>query len=223
MALHHTGRSLRKAPSQAGGQPRLTVAGPSAGARAVVLLLHGGRASGVEAAPRGLEYLRMLPFMRAAAGAPPGGDVATWLLRYRVRGWNAPTMHPLQDAHWALAEARRLHPGAPVVLVGHSMGGRVALRSAGEPGVVGVCALAPWIEPDEPAPSRTDVSVLIAHGERDTVTDPAVSAAYAGRIGATYVPVPGEGHALIRRPIFWHRLVKGYVASVLGTGHPPTV
>ncbi|WP_438949092.1 LLM class flavin-dependent oxidoreductase, partial [Streptomyces harbinensis] len=39
--------------------------------------------------------------------------------------------------------AARLGP-VPVVLVGHSMGGRAALRAAGHPAVTGVVALAPW-------------------------------------------------------------------------------
>ena len=70
--------------------------------------------------------------------------VAVWLLCYRYRGWNRPDLDPVADARWALAEIRRAHPGVPVALVGHSMGGRVALRVADEPGVVAVCALAPW-------------------------------------------------------------------------------
>jgi len=39
-------------------------------------------------------------------------------------------------------------------LVGHSMGGRTALRCAADQAVVGVCALAPWIEPGEPVQDR---------------------------------------------------------------------
>jgi pimeloyl-ACP methyl ester carboxylesterase len=57
--------------------------------------------------------------------------------------------------------------------------------------------------------------VLIAHGDRDRVTDPVASSAYAARTGATFVPVPGEGHTLLRRPIFWQRLVTGFVTNLL--------
>lgn len=218
MTTHPTTRPLRNSAMTVDPlrDPRLAVAGPHDGARGVVLLLHGGRATGVEAAPRGLAYLRMAPFARSVIRATRGRDIAVWLLRYRVRGWNAPTLHPVQDARWALEEARRLHPGAPIALVGHSMGGRVALRLAGEPGVVGVCALAPWLEAHEPAPQRAGASVLIAHGDRDRVTDPAVSAAYAARVGAAFVTVPGESHAMLRRPVFWSRLVTGYVRTTLG-------
>jgi pimeloyl-ACP methyl ester carboxylesterase len=207
-------------------QPRLERTGPESGARAVVLVLHGGAAESHAPGRRGLAWLRMVPFARGL-GAP---GVAVWMLRYRYRGWNA-AEDPLADARWALGEARRSHPGAPIVLVGHSMGGRVALRLAGEPDVAGVCALAPWIEPGEPVPSGEPVAsgasvpaggagtrrsaVLIAHGDRDQVTDPIASAAYAARTGASFVPVPGESHALLRRPIFWQRLVTGFVTSVL--------
>jgi pimeloyl-ACP methyl ester carboxylesterase len=196
-------------------QPRLVTNGPAAGARAVVLVLHGGRVTGTTAARRGAAYARMVPFARGIRRAVRGRDVAVWSLLYRVRGWNEPAQDPVQDGRWALAEARRLHPGAPIVLVGHSMGGRVALRLAADEDVAGVCALAPWIEPGEPWRPVT-ASVLIAHGDEDRMTDPAASAAYATRIGASFVPVPGETHALLRRPIFWQRLVTGFVTTVLG-------
>jgi alpha-beta hydrolase superfamily lysophospholipase len=222
MVSNPTGQRLRRTTMTAGTHtdPRLVTSGPRTGARAVVLLLHGGQATGTEPAARGLAYLRMAPFARSVVRATRDRDVAVWLLRYRVRGWNEPVKHPLQDGRWALGEARRLHPDAPLVLIGHSMGGRVALRLTAEPGVAGVCALAPWVEFGEPAPPRSTASVLIAHGDRDRVTDPEASAAYAARIGATFVPVPGEGHAMLRRPIFWSRLVTGFVASTLGVTSP---
>jgi alpha-beta hydrolase superfamily lysophospholipase len=194
-------------------EPRLTVSGPRSGARAVVLLLHGGRATSTAASPRGLAYLRMVPFARALRRP----EVAVWLLRYRVRGWNGKAQDPVRDARWALAEARRLHPGAPIVLVGHSMGGRAALRLVTEPGVVGICALAPWIEPGDEAIRPATARVLLAHGADDRVTDPSASALYAARIGASFVPVPGETHTLLHRPLFWTRLVTGFVADVLGS------
>lgn len=199
-----------------GREPHLAVAGPAAGAKVVVLVLHGGRADSLEVSPRGSAYLRMVPFAWAIQRATRGRDVAVWLLRYRVRGWNAPTLHPVQDARWALDEARRVHPGAPIVLVGHSMGGRTALRLAGEPDVVGVCALAPWIEAGEPVPQRSGTSVLIAHGDGDRTTDPVQSQSYAARIGASFVRVPGETHAMLHRPLFWNRLVTGFVTTTLG-------
>jgi alpha-beta hydrolase superfamily lysophospholipase len=197
-------------------QPQLGTRGPATGARAVVLMLPGGRAAGEMPARRGAAWARMVPFARGVARATRGREVAVWSLRYRVRGWNEPAQDPVTDGLWALDEARRSHPGAPIVLVGHSMGGRVALRLAGEPDVAGVCALAPWLEAGEPWRPVTG-SVLIAHGDQDRVTDPVASAAYAEQIGASFVPVPGEAHALLRRPVFWQRLVTGFVTTVLDT------
>jgi alpha-beta hydrolase superfamily lysophospholipase len=194
-------------------QPRLTESGPRANARAVVVLLHGGRVTSTAPSPRGLAYLRMVPFAHALRRR----GTAVWLLRYRVRGWNGSAQDPVRDARWALAEAARRHPGAPIVLVGHSMGGRAALRLADEPGVAGVCALAPWIEPGDQVIRPATAKVLLAHGTDDRVTDPSASALYAARIGASFVPVPGETHGLLRRPVFWTRLVTGFVADVLGS------
>jgi alpha-beta hydrolase superfamily lysophospholipase len=161
----------------------------------------------------------MVPFAWSLAHATRGREVAVWLVRYRVRGWNGAAEDPVRDARWALAEAARRHPGAPVVLIGHSMGGRVALRLVNEPGVAGVCALAPWIEPGDPVIRPVSAKVLLAHGDHDRVTDPSASARYAARIGASFVPVPGEGHSLLRRPVFWTRLVTGFVPNVLEDSH----
>jgi pimeloyl-ACP methyl ester carboxylesterase len=198
--------------------PLLDVSGPATGAHAVVLVLPGGTATSTARARRGAAYLRMVPFARAVAWSTRGRNVAVWTLRYRVRGWNGAAEDPVRDGCWALDEARRLHPGASIVLVGHSMGGRVAVRLAGEPDVVGVCALAPWIEVGEPAP-RPGATILIAHGDADRLTDPGSSAAYAARIGASFVPVPGETHALLHRPVFWTRLVTAFVTSALEGAH----
>jgi alpha-beta hydrolase superfamily lysophospholipase len=218
MPSYPAGRRLRTTRVSA-ELPRLTIFGPAAGARAVVLLLHGGRATSTARSRRGLAYLRMLPFAWSVARATRGREVAVWLLRYRVRGWNGAAEDPLPDARWALAEARRRHPGATIVLIGHSMGGRVALRLVNEPEVAGVVTLAPWIEPADPVVPPLTATVLLAHGDRDRVTDPTASAAYAARIGASFVPVPGESHGLLRRPVFWTRLATGFVTSVLGDPH----
>lgn len=213
---------MSKHPTGSGPAPALDMSGPPEHARAVVLVLPGGTATSAAPARRGVAYLRMVPFARAIGWHTRGGNVAVWTLRYRLRGWNGGADDPVHDARWALERARRLHPGAPIVLVGHSMGGRVALRLAGEPGVVGVCALAPWIEVGDPAP-RPGAAIVIAHGDADRVTSPALSAAYAGRVGASFVPVPGERHALLRRPVFWIRLVTAFVASVLPLPAGPVI
>jgi dienelactone hydrolase len=104
----------------------------------------------------------------------------------------------------------------PIVLVGHSMGGRVALRVADAALVVGVVGLAPWCDPADPVRQLAGQDVLIAHGTRDRITSPAGSLAFAQRaqdVGAHVerLEIDGETHAMLRRPRLWHELASGYV------------
>lgn len=213
--------------------PRIDAAGraPAPPLRGAVLVLHGGRPKGRDAAGGfGLAHLRMVPFGQALAraGAPRGIDVG--LLRYRYRGWNEPDLDPVADARWALDELRRRHGDVPVVLVGHSMGARAALRVGDAPTVAGVAALAPWIGRGEPyrhlarspGPGPT---VLIAHGDRERMTDPAASLAFAERVAGVSdrvarFEVHGDGHAMLRRAGEWHALVTRFALDVLGAGEP---
>jgi dienelactone hydrolase len=100
------------------------------------------------------------------------------------------------------------------------MGGRVALRVADEPGVVAVCALAPWTTAKDHVDQLADTAVLIAHGELDTVTNPADSHAYAERAALVsdrvrHLVVSGEGHAMLRRARDWKLLVRRFVLDAL--------
>lgn len=195
---------------------------------AVVLLAHGGKAhSTAPARRRGLAYWRMLPFARALERAGRGhrtghgSGIAVYLLRYRVRGWNGPAADAHVDAVRALAELAERHPGRPVVLVGHSMGGRAVLRAAGAPGVVAVCGLAPWLDATDPVDQLAGRSVLIAHGDRERMTDPAASYAYALRARrvtdrVARFDVHGDGHAMLRRAGDWTALVRRFVLGELG-------
>ncbi|GAA2982662.1 Alpha/beta hydrolase family protein [Actinokineospora diospyrosa] len=192
-------------------------------ARAVALVLHGGREHSHAPTSRfQLAYLRMVPFAKAIARRGAGHGIATWLLRDRLRGWNAPDLDPVHDARWALDEVRRVHGDVPVVLVGHSMGGRVALRVADDPSVIAVCALAPWTPQGEPVEQLADREVLIAHGVLDRMTDPRLSYDYARRAKAVTdrvarFDVHGERHAMLRRADQWTRLVTGFVLGAFTT------
>ncbi|MFL6167008.1 MAG: alpha/beta hydrolase [Ornithinibacter sp.] len=185
----------------------------------VVLVLHGGAAA--SRAPitwRCLAVLRMVPFA-TAIHRRAGDRLAVVRLKNRVRGWNGTRQDPLQDARWALDRIRHVLPRRPVVLVGHSMGGRVALQLSGEPDVVGVAALAPWVEFDtrQPPPG---VSVLLAHGSNDRVTDPRRTDVLAKRytrdgVDLRYVEVEGGIHSMLRYPRIWHEAVADFVTDVL--------
>ncbi|GAA3050404.1 alpha/beta hydrolase [Actinokineospora globicatena] len=208
----------------AGPEPKITVYGSgTGGVRAVVLVLHGGREHGHGRVGRHqLAYLRMVPFAKDIARHGAEHGVVAWVLRNRFRGWNAPDLHPVQDARWALAEVRRVHGDVPVILVGHSMGGRVALRVADDPSVIAVCALAPWTPQGEPVEQLADREVLIAHGVLDRMTDPRLSYDYARRAKevtdrVARFDVRGERHAMVRRADQWTRLVTGFVLGALAT------
>src|SRR6195952_3961871 len=109
--------------------PRLEPAIPhGSGTAGVALVLHGGRPDGhQDAGGFLLSHVRMVPFGQAIARAGASRGVETGLLRYRVRGWNAPdgaTEHadrgfsapdPVRDARWALDDVRRRHgPDVPI-------------------------------------------------------------------------------------------------------------
>ena len=185
----------------------------------VVLVLHGGADKGHRPVTwAGLAVLRMLPFA-VSLRHRAGGRLAVVRLKNRVKGWNGIEQDPVQDARWALERIRRTLPGAPVALVGHSMGGRVALQLAADPDVVAVAALAPWVEGDARQP-RPGVQVLLMHGTGDRMTDPRRTAVIARRweasgVDVTYVPVKGERHAMLRRASYWHRAVADFVTEAL--------
>ena len=198
---------------------KVTKRGATGGVRAVVLVLHGGQEKSKIRATRWYPaYWRMIPFTRNLSRVP---QLAVWQLCNTYLGWNEPDLDPVTDARRALEEIRRVHPGVPVALVGHSMGGRVALRVADDPAVVGICALAPWTPEGEPVAQLAGRTVLIAHGDRDDTTDPALSYTYAGRAKevtdtVARFDVRGETHALLLRYREWTRLVRRFTLGVLG-------
>ena len=190
--------------------------------RGVVLLIHGGAETGTSRVRwSGLAALRMSPFALAITrrARRAGDDVAVLRLKNRVRGWNGAAQDPLRDARWALDRVRGTLPGIPVVLVGHSMGGRVVLRLADEPAVAGVVALAPWIAADARRP-RAGIPVLLVHGTKDRITDPRRTAALAKRWSAAgvdvcHVVVAGGDHPMLRQASRWHDTVADLVSEAL--------
>lgn len=200
----------------------LSRGGRPGAARAAVLLLPGGRADAPEPPP-GLD----LPALRVRAFAPAirrrsaGHPVLIGQVRYRHRGWNGAHAHPVADTLRALAELRELAGPVPVVLVGHSMGARAALRAAADPQVRGVVALAPWCPPGEPVAQLRDRTVIALHDERDRITSAADTWAHLARARAAGarvegIPMPAGGHAMLRDARRWHRVTAQYATALLG-------
>lgn len=201
--------------------PRLTVRAAAGTTRAVVLVLHGGQSDSVApTSPAQLAAARMVPFARGLQRAGRGHGLAVWTLHYSYRGWNGAQASPLADVGWALAEVRHRDGDVPVLLLGHSMGGRAALRAAGDPSVRAVLALAPWLPDGEPVRQLAGRRVLIAHGSRDRVTSPRGSRAYTERAAAvtpqvSWLSVRGDTHAMLVRFRTWQRLAIRFTLSCL--------
>lgn len=201
-------------------QPDLRWTTRPAGAEAVVLVLHGGAdQSRRENEWWHLPVLRLLPVANAVARAGRG-RVAVARLRFAIRGWNGPEASPLPDARWALEQIRAAYPGLPIGIVGHSMGGRVALHVAADPDVRAIVGLGSWVERDDVAHGGPGLSALLIHGDRDRITAPRGSARMArdlARLGvdASYEEIAGEGHAFLRHPLRLHRRVAGWLSGRL--------
>lgn len=201
----------------------------AASPEAAVLVLHGGRADGLDAPPPwNLPSARMRPYLRTLARATEGRNVVVGAVRYRYRGWNGPRGDAARDAERALEELHLLAGPVPVVLVGHSMGGRAALRVAGDDLVTGVVGLAPWCPPGEPVEHLRQRSLVLLHGDRDRMTDPrgswelAVRAREAGA-RSCHLTVAGGDHAMLRRAGLWHTRTAESVRGLLGFGPLPEV
>ncbi|MFC7574656.1 alpha/beta hydrolase [Klenkia terrae] len=149
----------------------------------MALFCHGGTAAS-QAPPkdRALSLVRMRAFERFVRDDLGGRGVETALVRYRVAGWNGEAADAYQDVHWSIEALRAdLGKDVPIVLVGHSMGGRAALKAGGDPQVTAVCALAPWTPPGEPVMQLRDQTVVILHGSGDRWVPAKLSADFAVR------------------------------------------
>lgn len=205
----------RRAPD---GAVLSTTSAPAA-ANAVVLILPGGGADSFQPTRWcSLAVLRMIPFARAVARRDR--SAAVYRLRFSIRGWNGDGSAVLRDTRWALAVLREHHAGAPIVLLGHSMGGRVALLTGGDPDVTGVVLLAPWAPSDAPVRQLEGRSVVVIRGGRDRVISPRSSDPWVSRVASsaavlTQQMLPWAGHAMLRRFWIWHRLAADGVHDIL--------
>ena len=193
--------------------------------RGVVVVAHGGQeVSTARTTALQPAVLRMIPVAAAIGRAVRGRGVVIRRPRFGVRGWNGPQASPVHDLDELLDGIRVEFGRVPVVLIGHSMGARAALRAAGHPCVAAVAGLAPWLPPGEPVEQLAGRNILLAHGTADLVTRPADTWAYAGRARAltavAEIQVRGGEHAMVRRAALWHSLAAAFTGVSLGLPPP---
>jgi pimeloyl-ACP methyl ester carboxylesterase len=205
-----------------GAELRLT----NAGAERTVICVNGGQGNEVPGTwSATLEYL-------VHTLAPRLPVLAFGEVRYRIKSWRVLDMC-IEDCRAAIATTE-----GPVLLLGFSMGGAVAISAADEPRVGGVVGLAPWI------PDRLDLAPLtgkrldVLHGSLDRWLPgiPGVSASLSRRgfdraraIGAdgSYTLIHGGVHGLalrgpggrllpLPRAAAWTRLVAAQLADFAG-------
>ena len=204
------------------GGPRLESSAARGELRGIALFCHGGTATSVEP-PRdaALSLVRMRAFEQFVRAGTADRGISTSLLRYRVRGWNGAAADAFTDVRWAIEQLRgECGAEVPIVLVGHSMGGRAALRAGGDPQVAAVCALAPWTPPGEPVGHLRGRTVAILHGRGDRWVPASLSADFAFRAREAGASVArfttAGGHSMVRGTLRWHRFARDVVLGATG-------
>ena len=187
----------------------------------IVLVAHGGQVS--SSAPTSAlqpAVVRMIPVGVAIRRALRGSGAVVQRPRFRVRGWNGTQASPVGDVNRELDAIAAEFGPVPVVLVGHSMGARAAVRAAGHPAVSAVAGLAPWLPPDEPVVQLAGRPVLLVHGTSDGITSPAETWAFAERArevtDVAAVEVRGGDHPMLRRARLWHAIAAEFARATLG-------
>jgi uncharacterized protein len=160
----------------------------------------------------------------AVTGVARSAGVSVGLVEqpYRVAGRRSPAPARQLDAAWTAVVdhlvAGELR-GLPLVVGGRSLGARVACRTVGATGAVGVLCLAFPLQPPRrsgaaPAPSRlpeldeVTVPMLVVQGTRDRFGIPPATAR------RTVVQVPGD-HSLRTDPEAVAAAVEGWLTRIL--------
>ncbi|WP_050949874.1 alpha/beta hydrolase [Gordonia effusa] len=167
--------------------------------------------------------LRMYPFTWALR-ARFGSRVRVAQARYRVYGWNGQQASPMWHARAALDALAADNPGGPIVVVGHSMGGRIAAQLGSDRRVIGVVALAPWWQFADWRQIHGGAKVLALHGSSDTTTyahrtRKGIAELAARGVDATYVEVAGGGHAMLDHIGLWQSAPIRFVKDLLRQVH----
>jgi pimeloyl-ACP methyl ester carboxylesterase len=189
-------------------------------ARGGVLVLPGGKPRDTSASRMWQLANQRMVWLAASLRHELGGSVKVQRVQYRTRGWNSPRLDALRDAESALTRLQNDVGSGSIVLVGHSMGGRVAAHLSGRDGVIGVVALAPWWPHDDAELVPTSCRLLTLHGTADTWTDPRASLtqtrwARERGVDARWVGLEKSGHFLLSDFHRWHRLTAEFVAEQL--------
>ena len=186
--------------------------------RGGVLVLPGGRPRNASTSRTWQLANQRMIWLAHSLQRSLGSSVKVQRVQYRKRGWNSPALDALRDAESALAAMWR--DVDRVVLVGHSMGARVAAHLSATSDVVGVVALAPWWPHDDADLIPTSCRLLTLHGTADRWTDPRASLrqtrwARDRGVDARWVGLTNAGHYLLRDVARWHRLTSEFVADQL--------
>jgi pimeloyl-ACP methyl ester carboxylesterase len=188
---------------------------------AMVLVLHGGKDRSRQAVTgRSLSWQRAAGLARSLGRHLHDDRIGVRLLRYRSVGWNGDGADKITDTGWALDRIRDAVGEVPVVLLGHSMGGRTACQAARRPLVRGVVALAPWLPPDESVAALAGKQLYAAHGRRDRITRARDTRAYVERAAqvasaATFTDMGDRGHYLLTGVHAWNSFAEDRVRRVL--------
>jgi dienelactone hydrolase len=187
----------------------------------VVVVAHGGRETSTQHVTAvDPPVLRMIPVAWAIQRAVGKSGISVVRQRFEVRGWNGDQASPAADLNRLLDDLHDRWDDIPVVLAGHSMGGRAVFRAAGHPVVRAVAGLAPWLPPGEPVDQLAGRRVLLVHGSADRIVDPADTWAYAERARAvttvTVLEIGGGDHPMIRRTHLWHSITAEFVRLSFG-------
>jgi alpha-beta hydrolase superfamily lysophospholipase len=202
--------------------PAVTAFDPVERPRATVLVLHGGKdRSRKTVTGRSLSWQRGAALGRTLGRRLHEDGVAVRLLRYRSVGWNGDGADKIADARWALDGIRDELGDVPVVLVGHSMGGRTACHVAGDRTVLGVIALAPWLTSGDPVEPLTGKELHAAHGRRDRITRAGDTRVYVERAAAvasatSFTDMGDRGHYLLSGIHAWNAFTVDRVRRILG-------
>ncbi len=208
-----SGETLPRGGPSPSTNPGDTVAG-------VVVVAHGGQSSSTEPS-NALQpaVLRMIPVAAAIRRALRGSGAIVLRPRFALRGWNGDHASPVHDLNRALDGIAIAYGPVPVVLIGHSMGARAAMRAAGHPAVSAVAGLAPWLPLGEPVEQLAGRRVLVAHGTADTITSPQETWAYVERARpvtqVAAIEVRDGDHPMLRRARLWHAIAAEFTCAAL--------